>query len=268
MNLSQYSKRRGAAEAFLRTLGPGISGCSLIENPTEDLIHDISRGRKPRLHKMADAGVVGRVEQNYLYYTRRFPQNTTNNTIGSGAVTAGDYLFFTNGIGDQGSAAGYFSLANLTLQQTNMASGGKIPTGRGYQLYEIGITFNSGAAPGDITQCLDTMNLRYEKQNSSLVVQHGPIKFWPGGMGIYGFASAATTVAATTIDVRAASNGMPALANVRKWREPRVLSSNEQFQYVINAAANTPNSNTAVALTAFVEITIWLFGNCIDRIPG
>jgi hypothetical protein len=264
MNAMQLAKKWGAVDTFLRHLHPNVDPVSIIEQPTEDLVWDLQRGRKPKLHKMADAGVVGRIEQNYLYYTRRFPLNVTNNTIGGGAVTAGDYLFFTNGVGDQGTAAGYFSLANLTLQQTNMASGGKIPTGRGYQLFEIGITFNTSAAPGDIAQLLDTCNMRYEKQNSSLVVQQGPIKFWPGGMGIYGFAS--TTATATTI--QAAANGMPALANVRRWKDPRLLSSNEQFQYVINAASATPNNNTTVALTGFLEMTIWLFGNQIDKIPG
>lgn len=267
MNALQSAKKWGAVDSFLRRFPDGRAP-SIIEQPTEDLLWDLGRGRKPKLHKMADAGVVGRVEENYLYYTRRFPLNTTNNTIGGGALAAQDYLFFINGLGDQGSAAGYFSINNLTLQQTNMASGGKIPTGRGYQLFELGVTFNAAAAPGDIAQCLDVMNLRYEKQNASLTVQHGPLKFWPGATGLYGYAATTTTVAATTTTIANASNGMPSIANCRRWTQPRVLSSNEQFTYIINAAANTPNVNAAVALTAFVEITIWLFGRCIDRIPG
>jgi hypothetical protein len=263
MNAMQMAKRMGAVDTFLRTLAPG-ERVSILESPTEDLLWDAQRGRKPKLHKMADAGSVGRIEENYLYYTRRFPLNTANNTIGGGALVAQDYLYFINGIGDQGSAAGYFSINNLTLQQTNMASGGKVPTGRGYQLFEIGVTFNAQAAPGDIAQLLDVMNMRYEKQNASLVVQHGPIKFWPGGTGIYGYAS--TTAATTTI--ANASNGMPAMSNARKWTQPRVLSSNEQFTYILQAAANTPNANTAVALSNFTEITIWLFGRCLDRLPA
>src|SRR5262249_51320598 len=147
--------------------------------------------------------VAGRVEENYLYYTRRFPQNTANNTIGAGAVLAQDYLYFANGVGDQGSAAGYFSIANLTYTQTNMASGGKVPTGRGYRMFDIGISFNAEAKVPDIAQMLDSCNLRFEKQASQLVLQHGPLKLWPGGTGIY----ANTTATATT----AASNGLPAL---------------------------------------------------------
>ncbi len=51
-------------------------------------------------------------------------------------------------------------------------------------------------------------------------------------------------------------------------KDPRVISSNEQFQYVVTALAATPNSQTTVALANFCEMTIWMFGNCIDRIPG
>lgn len=263
MNEMQRAKKYGAVRHFLSKFAPGMRA-NLLENPTEDLTHELGRGRKPKLFSMAGpaAGVVGRVEENYLYYTRRFPLNTANNTIGAGAVVAQDYLYFINGIGDQGSAAGYASIANLSLQQTNMASGGKIPTGRGFELFDLGISFNAAAIGADIVQCLDVMNLRFEKQNSSLVIQHGPIKFWPGGTGVYGYA--ATTVTATSL--QAASNGMPSLANVRRFRSPRTLSANEQFQYVINASAATPNSNTTVALSNFVEITIWLFGRVLDQI--
>jgi hypothetical protein len=263
MSELQIAKRWGAVDSFLRRLGPGAN-VGLIEPPTEDLLHDLVRGRKPKLHRMADAGVVGRVEENYLYYTRRFPLNTTNNTIGGGAVVAQDYLYFINGLGDQGSAAGYFSIPNLTLQQTNVASGGKIPNGRGFQLFDLGISFNAAASAADIAQCLDTMNLRYEKQNASLVLQHGPLKFWPGGTGVYGFG--ATTVAATTVG--AASNGMPALTNVRRFTQPRVLNANDSFAYIINASAATPAGNVTVALSAFVEISVWLFGRVLDRLAS
>ena len=261
------TEAKGVLGRFLDRLGYDPEGphVSLLENPTEELEDDLARGRTPKLFGMVGRPpVVGRVEENYLYYTRRFPNNIANNTIGGGAVTAGDYLFFTNGVGDQGSAAGYFSVANLTLLQTNMASGGKIPTGRGFRMFDIGVSFNSAVALGNLTQMMDTCNMRFEKQNAQLVIQHGPISFWPGGSGPYGFAS--TT--ATTTTIQAATNGLPALTNVRRWRNPRILSANEQFQYVINAAAATPAQNTTIALTDFVEMRIWLFGQVLDAIPN
>ena len=253
-----------SAKHLLARMGLLAGGVSILQNPTEELDHQLARGKAPKLYSMAGGGgAVARLEENYLYHTRRFPNDITDNTIGAGAVVAGDYLFFTSGLGDQGSSAGYFSLANLTLQQTNMASGGKIPNGRGFRMFDLGISFNAEAIGSNIAQLLDTMNLRFEKQNASLVVQHGPLSFWPGGMGLYGFA--ATTVAATTL--QGATNGLPALTNVRRFRNPRVLSANEQFQYVVNAAAARPNVAATVALTAFVEVRIWLFGQVLDKIP-
>jgi hypothetical protein len=276
MNERQYAKKLlglgrggGVVRSFLDRFAPG-QRVSLLENPTEELLHDVARGKQPRLFSMAgpmgDDAVLGRVEENYLYSTRRFPLNTANNTIGGGAVTAQDYLYFTMGLGDQGANAGYFSIANLTLQQTNMASGGKIPNGRGFRLFDLGISFNAQAIGTDIAQMLDIANLRFEKQNSSLVIQHGPLKFWPGGTGLYGFA--ATAVGGSPLTIQSASNGMPALTNVRRFRSPRVLSANDQFQYVVNCAAATPNSNTTVALLSFVEVTIWLFGQVLDKIAN
>lgn len=253
---------KGLVHRFTERLGldPEGPGLHVLQNPTEEIQHGINRGKPARLWGADRPLVAGRLEENYMYYTRRFPNNTANNTIGAGAVTAQDYLYFINGLGDQGSAAGYFSVANLTLQQTNMASSGKIPTGRGFRMFDLGISFNAQALVGNIAQMLDTCNLRFEKQSGQLTLQHGPLKFWPGGTGIY----AGTTATNTT----AASNGMPALTNVRRWRNPRILSANEQFQYVINAAAATPNNNTTTALTDFVEITIWLFGQVLDAIPN
>lgn len=258
---ARFVSRLGLGAIALGAMS-GVGAAHVLENPTEEIAAGVFRGKAPKLYTAAAGGqlVAGRLEENYLFYTRRFPSNTANNTIGGGAVAAGDYLFFTNGVGDQGSAAGYFSLANLTYQQTNMASGGKIPTGRGFKMYDLGVSFNSAALIGDVSQCLDTMNMRFEKQSGQLVIQHGQLGMWPGGKGIYG----ATTATNTT----AASNGMPAITNVRRYKNPRILSANEQFQYVINAAAATPNSNTTVALSNFVEITIWLFGQVLDAIPN
>jgi hypothetical protein len=256
----QQLVRRFTERLGLDPRGPGIH---VLENSTEEIEHGIKRGKPPKLFSAGGGQplVAGRLEENYLYYTRRFPNDVADNTIGAGALTAQDYLYFINGLGDQGTAAGYFSVPNLTLQQTNMAAGGKIPTGRGFRMFDLGITFNARALVGNIAQCMDCMNLRFEKQSGQLVLQHGPIKFWPGGMGVY----ANTTATATT----AASNGFPALTNVRRWRNPRILSANEQFQYVINVPATTvSNNNSTIALTDFVEITIWLFGQVLDTIPN
>lgn len=266
----QEAAREGLAERFLGRLGlrPG-QGVDILETPTEEIIESLGRGRAPSIFSMAKRKKkrLVRKEENYLYSTRRFPLNNANNTIGAGAVAQGDYDFFGNGVGDGGGAMGYFSLANLTYLQTNMDKGGKIPTGRGFALFELAVSFNADALGADISQCLDTMELRYEKQGGQLVIHHGPIRNWPAGVGVAGYASAATTVAATTINVEKASNGVANLAAVRRFKQPRLLNANESFKYTLNAAANLPKNNAAVALSAFVEVCIWLFGFHYDRIP-
>lgn len=225
-------------------------------------------GRAPVFSAMArKKKKLVRREENYLYSTRRFPSNTANNTIGSGAITAGDYDYFANGIGDVGSAMGYFSLSTLGYHHTNMDKGGKIPTGRGFALYELAVSFNSNASAADIAQMMDASELRYEKQGGQLTVHHGPVRFWPGGIGLAGFGSAATTVAATTVDRFGASNGAPHLSAVRRFKKPRLLNANDSFRYVMAMLATQAKSNATIALSDFVEMTVWLFGFHYDRVP-
>jgi len=244
----------------------------VLENPTEELIYNFNRGSELDLFgrvtgkkKKFKMGV--RKEENYLYSTRRFPSNTANNTIGSGAIVADDYDFFGNGIGDGGGAMGYFSVGNLGYQQTNMDKGGKIPKGRGFLLYELAVSFNAAAPPADIVQCLDSMSLKFEKQAGQLSIYHGPIRNWPGGVGMSGYGFATTTATTTTIQGTYGSSGVPTLQNVRRFKNPRVLNANDSFVYRMHATATTPAMNVTIALSTFVEISIWLFGLAFDQIP-
>lgn len=265
MNEMQFAQKQGVVDRFLGRLGMGGRNVHVLETPTEEIRADLERGRAPQLwgmRKKKKAAKLVRKEENYLYSTRRFPNNTSNNTIGSGAITAGDYDFFGNGVGDVGSSMGYFSLSNLTYLQTNMDKGGKIPTGRGFALFELAVSFNADAVGGDIAQCLDTMHLWFQKQGGAFNIYHGPIRNWPAGTGLAGYA--ATT--ATTTTIQGAANGVPTLGGVRRFKNPRVLNANDSFKYVLTAVANKPKDNVAVALTAFVEISIWLFGFHYDRI--
>ena len=258
-------------------------GMLLHHESNEEIQHMIERGagrgRPLKLHSynpfaqpgtpqsvQAQGGVQGRLEENYLYSTRRFPNNTVNNTIGAGAVVAGDYNFFTSGVGDSGTNMGYFSVPALTYLQTNMAPSGKIPNGRGFKLYELGVSFNSAAAAADIAQMLDTCSISFQKQAAQLKVYNGPILLWPGGVGLAGFA--ATAVGGSPLTIAGAENGVASLTGIRRMRNPRILSANDDFQYVVNAAAATPNANTTVALSNFVEMRVALFGFVLDKIPN
>jgi hypothetical protein len=267
MNAVQEVAREGLIDRWLSRRGLGGRPLSVIGNPTEEILEDAHRGRPLRLELFGSqqrrkANLV-RKEENYLYSTRRFPLNTANNTIGAGAVAAQEYDFFGQGIGDSGTTHGYFSLSSLTPLQTNMDKGGKIPSGRGFAMFELAVSFNAQALGADIAQLLDVANLKYVKQGGAMTIEHGPIRNWPGGVGVAGYASAATT----TINVERAGNGAPNLGSVRRFKQPRLLNANESFKYVVTAVANLPKSNTAVALSDFVEMSIWLFGWTYDRIP-
>lgn len=252
-------------------------GLSFHHESNEEIEHAIARtGRAPKLHSYnpftqtapTQGGIEGRLEENYLYSTRRFPLNSANNTIGAGALVAGDYNFFTSGVGDAGSTMGYASVPQLTYVQTNMAPSGKIPNGRGFKLFDLGVSFNAQASIGDIAQLLDSCSLSFQKQAAQLKVFHGPIILWPGGVGPAGYAATATTVEATTTTIAAATNGAPQLINMRRSKNPRILSANDDFQYVVTAASATPRDNVPIALSAFVEMRVALYGFVLDRIPN
>lgn len=259
---------RNACEALLSRLGGGASGVSIYENPTEEILDARERGKSLRLHGMGATPQFvqerdTRYEENYLYSTRRFPNNTANDTIGGGTVAAGDYDFFNSGVGDSVTNMGYASTAgtSLTYLHTNMDRGGKIPSGRALKLYELGISFNSRARVGNAAQLMDCLSLRYEKQGGQLVIQHGPVKLWPGGTGPNGFS---TQSAAEGI-----SNGIASLSAVRRFKLPRELNANESFKYSLNASsASRYVDGQAIVLTDFVEITIWLYGIFKDRNPS
>lgn len=266
---------RNAAEAFLSRLGQAGAGrnVNIWQNPTEEIREALDRGKSPMLYGMAgvsrsrlSAGLAPsrdkRYEENYLYSTRRFPNNTANDTIGAGAVAAQDYDFFNQGVGDAVTTMGYFTTAgtSLTYLHTNMDKGGKIPNGRAFRLFELGISFNARALATNVAQLMDNLALRYEKQGGQLVIQHGPVKLWPGGTGVSGFSTNTAT--------EGSANGLASLGAVRRFRLPRTLNANESFKYSLRADSATRwVDGSAIALTAFVEVTIWLYGVVADKIP-
>lgn len=272
MSLVSQLRKDGVAKHFLnrvQTLFP--FRISLLEAPFEELDHErekaFSQGQfhKERVfHGMDVVGSMGgRADDNYLYSTRRFPGNTTNNTIGGGTLTAGDFPYFTTGINDQGNQMGYFSIPQLTYQQTNMGPKGQVPKGQAYQMNEMGIAFNANATVANVAQLLDVSSLTFNMQQGGYLIYHGPIANWPGGVGPYGFAS--TTVTTTTI--QGATNGVPTPASTRKLSLPRIFGPTDMFQYTLTQSANLPADNSAVALTAFTEIRINLFGLYRSDIP-
>lgn len=275
MNLARQLIKDGVGRHFLskaeKALGVRIS---FLEPSFEELDHErVKRQRKgiggeQKFHAMAASSAnLVRADDNYLYSTRRYPGNTANNTIGAGALAAGDTSFFTTGINDSGSQMGYFSIPQLTYQQTNMGPKGQIPKGQGYEMDQVGVAFNANAKVADVAALLDASALSFNMQLGGYVIYQGPIVMWPGGTGMYGFAGNSTTATTTTINVQQGSNGMPSPNSMRMLNQPRRFAATDNFAYILTQTAALPADNSTIALSAFTEIRIQLFGSFLSQIP-
>jgi hypothetical protein len=210
-----------------------------------------------------------RLEENYFYGSRRFP-SAVNNTIGSGALAKGDYPFFTQGLNADGGSLGFPTGFVLDVPETNMeTSGGQIATGTNFVFTQLGITFNSDIAVADLAVMLDAVALTFKKGAGNFALSHGPLKMWPAGMGISGFAALTSGGDGDPTMLQAVTNGSPDLRQVRSLRIPRVLKEQEQFRYNFTVARGTrAKDGSTIALSAFVVPTIWLFGGQKTEISG
>lgn len=281
---------RDVVQAFMSRLPAGLD-VGILENPTDELRDELAdakaqgkgwssvamfaqnfrqrmmqpQGFAPRQPQRGPSSGNARLEENYLYGTRRFPVLTTN-TIGGGALTAGNFPYFTKGINDDGVSLGFPTGFTLTPAETNMEVGGSIPQGTSFVFNQIGITFDSDVATADLAVMLDAATLAFSKAGGQFTLTHGPLKFWPGGMGISGFAAAA--VGGTPLAQTAAHNGAADIRAVRTLKIPRILREKETFQYSLQVHRTTKaKDGSTIGLTNFVVPTIWLFGGQRNVIP-
>jgi hypothetical protein len=238
------------------SIGAAANMVRVYTNPTEE-IHEAAVGGKSikmyaagrNMLATQATGARARLEENYLYDTRRFAS-------GTGAIIA-DNLFFANAIGLPAINNGFAS-GTMSEAETNMDVPAQIPQGKDYVLTQIGISFNAGIANGDAVQFLDNAFLRFSKQGGQFTLKHGPLGFWPGGMGVQN--------ASVTIN---AANGVPDIRNCRKLAVPRVLRAKDQFNYSVSFPRSTTNldMSTAITLAANCLVRVWLWGGQQDAIP-
>ncbi len=274
------SVRRSFAERAMQILAIGggfapgdVPMVETYDNPTEEMIENLRAGRPVKLfarnvrrvvrRAAAPAGRQARLEEGYMYGARRFPV-AANNTIGSGALAAGTYPFFGKAVNDPGDGLGFPTGFILSTSETNMQLGGQMPLGSNFVFSQMGVSFNADAAVADVNQLLEACTLTFTK-GTQMILEQGPVKFWPGGVGQGGFA----TTTATTTTIQGASNGQPDIRAVRNLRVTRTLRQNEQFafNFVINRATKSQNG-AAFALSDFVVATVWLWGAKKDVIPS
>jgi hypothetical protein len=283
---------RHVVQAFQARLPAGLS-VAVLENPTselrEELAHAKEQGkgwrdvamfaqnfRQRRMAAPAPAAAArgaqrgpssgsARLEENYFYSSRRFPALTTN-TIGGGALVAGTFPYFNKGVNDDGVGSGFPTGFVLTGAETNLEVGGSIPQGTSFVFNQLGITFDSDCATADLAIMLDACTLAFSKAGGQFNLFHGPLKFWPGGMGIAGYA--ATAVGGAPLTIAAAHNGIADIRAVRTLKIPRILREKETFAYsVVCHRATKAKDGSTIGLSNFIIPTIWLFGGQRNVIP-
>jgi hypothetical protein len=233
----------------------------IFETPTEE-IHEALRTRKPIKMFARGAlassatGAKARLEENYLFDTRRFPTFVTGETFPV-ALAPAEYLFFGSAVG-QPAANNGFNPAVVSVMsdvETNMDTPSQIAQGKDFVLTQLGVSFNADITTPDLSVLLEMGALRFSKQGGQFTIKHGPVKFWPGGMGI-----------ANT----AAHNGIADIRAVRRLAVPRILKQKDTFAYnyvVPRASRNTLGTAANATLSAGTIMTVWLWGGQQDSIP-
>ncbi len=204
----------------------------------------------------ASTGAKARLEENYLFDTRRFPSFVTGETFPV-AILPGDYLFFGSAVGQPAGNNGFAPavVAVMSEVETNMDTPSQIAQGKDFVLTQLGVSFNTDITTPDLAALLESGALRFSKQGGQYTLRHGPTKFWPGGMGI-----------ANT----AAHNGIADIRAVRRLAVPRILKAKDTFAYtyiVPRASRNTLGSAANTTLSAGTIMTVWLWGGQQDSIP-
>lgn len=250
-------KIRTAIEAFRQRCGGSLGALLRVyDNPTEEIADGLARKKPVKLfmgRQLAtpNTGAKDRLEENYLFDTRRFA---------AGPVLAMDYLFFQSAVGAPGVNNGFVSPMVMSEVETNMDVAAQVPQGRDFVMTQVGISFNADATAEDVSLMLEIGALRFSKQGGQYTLHHGPGLFWPGGQGA---TSATTTANANT------NNGTADIRAVRKLAVPRILKAKDTFNYsyfVPRGVRNLDNS-TVISLGAATLMRVWLWGGQQDTIP-
>lgn len=236
----------------------------VFEQSTEELEHLIQRNQPVRLLQTAPGaalvapgvakrgGPPVRLEENYLYSTRRFA---------AGAISPMEYRFFTFAVGADPASGGFQAgITNVSELETNLDVASVVPFGKNFVFRQVGISFNSDVIAVDAATLMEAGWLRFSKQGDQFGLRHGPAAMWPGGTGV-GYSTAAAT---------ASGNGVADIRAVRSLRVPRVIKAQENFlySYVVPRAVRNTETSTTISLTNPSIVRVWLWGGQTDTIPG
>lgn len=269
MGINLREIKDSAMAAFLERC-KGVAGVAadriaLLGNPTEEIVDAVTRKRPIKMFAKGGrmlavaSGAKARLEENYLFDTRRF----------AGALAAGEFLYFQNAVGQPAVNNGFpAGVTVMTELETNMDVAGQIAQGKNFVFNQLGISFNADILTADAGVLMEAGALRFEKQGGQYALKHGPIKLWPGGTGLAGYA--ATAVGGAPLTIAAAHNGSADIRAVRKIAIPRIIREKESFAYkfLIPRTVRNTDGATAISVAATgVIMTVWLWGGQQDNIP-
>jgi hypothetical protein len=252
-------------QAFcLNVAAPDDVSPAVYANPTEEIADAMKRGKQIKIHGMAagdiPAGIPKRLEENYLFGSRRFPSASTNVLPAPPSLTGGQFGFFSTQIGADGGGQGFPAGFRLTANETNMEAAGQVPQGKAFRLVQMGISFNTEATHDNIEQVLDGGSVLFQKQGVQWGMRQGPFRFWPGGQGV--------SMATQQQGSEAAHNGVADIRSARYMKIPRDIHNLESFDYLYDCPRSTrATDGSDWSLSDFVVCSVWLWGAQMDRIP-
>lgn len=167
---------------------------------------------------------------------------------GASAIVNGTFRLFTTPQGQQGQ--GY--AAGLSIAETNLKEGGRIPNGVAYDVFGIALQpahFNAAGdtqtagqpvdndvAIGDLTNILANGVATWDFTQTTVDVC--PLTLIGAGGGVFGALAAATTAVATTIQVGNMNNGAGSVWLYRKY--PIALPGNTTFAMLLRYGSRAP----------------------------
>lgn len=205
----------------------------------------------------------------------RFGEQTLWSTffIAEGAAVAnGVNRVFTTPLGQtgQGFAAG------LTIAETNLKEGGRIPSGIAFDAFGISVSVATSALPGDtgaIATPIDTAgriaNLNNVITNSVLTwdftqtqVDVCPTNLAGAGGGVFGALAATSAAAGVTQQIGSMQNGNGAVWLYRK--HPVALPGNSTFSMLVRFGSRAPLIDAASGSVAVRVVLLGYYKNVIE----
>ncbi len=157
--------------------------------------------------------------------------------------------FFTRAVG-QNNAAGVAK----TLLDTFMPLAGQLPSPWTFEIKGVAVKLPNDVIDLNAKEILDTGFLVLTIGSKDWLTL--PLDLVPGGAGLSGFSGAATTVAATTIDRFATTNGVPDPRAIYMLTRPINILENENFRVDVTwAPAVTPTVNVPMKVILHGELT-------------